>query len=318
MTLSIDVVVPTYQGLNLTESCLRHLELQTAPHTVIVSDNGSTDGTPELVRRDFPRARLVETGGNLGFPFTCNRGAEAGEGDVIVLLNNDVDCRPDFLEKLVAPLTTDAGIASVAAVLVQPGSGAIDSVGLTADPTLAGFPRHQGRPVADAAEPYPRLTGPSGGAGAYRRTAWEEVGGLDEGVRYYLEDLDLALRLASAGWRTAAAADALGVHRGSATMGQRSAWQRRQAAFSRGYFVRRYGLLRSGLAPRVLLTETVVVVADSLLARDLEAARGRLAGWRAAGARPRRPRPPTESIDHTIGLRESFRRRRSGLSVGRS
>jgi N-acetylglucosaminyl-diphospho-decaprenol L-rhamnosyltransferase len=315
VTLSIDVVVPTHNRWELTERCLQHLGRQTVAHTVIVVDDGSSDGTPAELRRDFPVARVVETGANRGFSVACNRGAEAGNGDVIVLLNNDVECRADFLERLVAPLAADAQVGSVAAVLLQPENELVDSAGLTADRTLAGFPRHHGRPLAEVGEPRPVLTGPSGGAGAYRRTAWEEVGGLDEGVSFYLEDLDLALRLQGAGWKPRLALDALALHRGAASIGTRSARQRRQAGFSRAYFVRRYGLLRGATAARVLFTESTVVAADCLLERDLEALRGRLAGWRAAADRARRPAPPVEAIEGSIGLRESLRLRRSAIGA---
>jgi N-acetylglucosaminyl-diphospho-decaprenol L-rhamnosyltransferase len=314
MNLSIDVVVPTYNAWELTERCLDRLEQQTVPHTVIVADNGSEDGTPDALLRSFPAAHLVETGGNLGFSVACNRGAQAGAGEVIVLLNNDVECPPDFLERLVAPFEGDPRLGSVAAVLVQPDNGLVDSVGLTADRALAGFPRHHGRPIGEAAAASPVLTGPSGGAAAYRRVAWEEVGGLDEGVRFYLEDLDLALRLRSAGWKAAAALEAVAVHRGGASIGRRSSTQRRQAGFSRAYFLRRYGILRSRTGPRVLLTEATVVAADALLARDLHALRGRLEGWRRAGNRPRQPAPPAEAIDRSIGLRESLRLRRRSVA----
>ena len=74
VSLSIDVVIPTYNGWELTESCLRHLARQTLPHTVVVADNASTDGTPERLRTAFPDAKLVEIGDNLGFAVATNRG----------------------------------------------------------------------------------------------------------------------------------------------------------------------------------------------------------------------------------------------------
>jgi N-acetylglucosaminyl-diphospho-decaprenol L-rhamnosyltransferase len=310
VNLSIDVVIPTHGLWELTERCLQRLRAQTVPHTVIVADNGSTDGTPDKIRASFAEVRLVETGGNLGFPVACNKGAAAGTGEVIVLLNNDVECRPDFLEQLVRPLADDRRLGSAAALLVRPGEGTIDSLGLTADPTLAGFPRLRGRSVAEAASPRPVLAGPSGGGGAYRRAAWEEVGGLDEGVLFYGEDVDLALRLRSAGWQTAAVPDAVAVHLGSASAGRRSAWQRYQGGFARGYFLRRYGILSSARGVRALATEAVVVAGDAVLSRDLRALAGRLAGWRAAKGLPRRPLPPRDAIDTTIGFWQSLRLRR--------
>lgn len=315
LSLSIDVVVPTHNGWELTESCLRHLERQTVEHTVIVSDNASADGTPARVRANFPDVRVVETGGNLGFPVACNRGAEAGTGDVVVLLNNDVETRRDFLERLVEPLEADDTVGSVAALLVKPGNRVIDSVGLTADVTLAGFARLEGRPVAEGAAEKPLLAGPSGGAAAYRRRAWTALGGLDEAVFIYMEDLDLALRLRAAGWNAATAPDAVGVHLGSATMGRRSRWQRRQGGFSRGYFLRRYGVLRTRAAVRAVATEAVVVASDFMLSRDLEAVRGRLAGWRVARGQPPHAFPPCDAIDSDISLLESLNRRRNAYAA---
>jgi hypothetical protein len=74
-------------------------------------------------------------------------------------------------------------------------------------------------------------------------------------------------------------------------------------------------LLRSTSAARVVLTEAIVVAADAFLERDLEALRGRRAGWRAAANRPRRPAPPPDAIDRAIGLRESLRLRRHAIGT---
>ena len=147
-------------------------------------------------------------------------------------------------------------------------------------------------------------------AGAYRREAWDQVGGLDEGVLGYGEDLDLALRLVAAGWRTAAAPSAVAVHLGSASFGRRSAWQRYHGGFSRGYFLRRYGILRTRWSLRTLLTEALVVAGDAVLSRDVSAARGRIAGWRSARGLPARPLPPPRGLDSTITFWESLRLRR--------
>jgi GT2 family glycosyltransferase len=306
---TIDVVIPAYNGWEMTASCLRHLEAQTVAHRVILADNASSDGTPRKVREQFPDVHLVELSENRGFAAACNAGVAAGRGDIVVLLNNDVDADAEFLEWVVEPLLADVQVGSVAPLLLRPGRHLIDSVGLAADPTLAGFPRLQGRPVHDAAEPHPILLGPSGGAAAYRRRAWEEAGGLDEAIFIYQEDLDLALRLRQAGWGAVAAPTAIGVHLGSATMRRRSAWQREQGGFARGYLLRRYGLLATAQGPRALLTEAVVAAGDAVMSRDLAALRGRRRGWRRARGLPRRP-VPRSGIDTSISLLESFRLRR--------
>ena len=99
-----------------------------------------------------------------------------------------------------------------------------------------------------------------------------------------------------------------GVSRGWASV----TWDRgirRHGGFGRGYVLRRYGVLRGAGAPRALATETIVVLGDLAISRDLAALRGRLDGWRAAGGAPRR-RAPAAAIDATIGFRRSLALRR--------
>jgi GT2 family glycosyltransferase len=225
---------------------------------------------------------------------------------VVVVLNNDVEADPDFLEQLVEPLGGRVGMATP--LLLRPGREKVDGVGLVADGTLAAWPRLQGRPAAESGASDGVLAGPSGAAGAFRREALEAVGGFDEMIFLYGEDLDLVLRLRAAGWEAALAPDAVAVHVGGASTGRRSEWQRRQFAYARGYLLRRWGVLRSRTAARTLALETMVAVGDLVASRDLAALRGRIAGWHSARGLPRHELPPA-AID-PMGWRENVRRRR--------
>jgi N-acetylglucosaminyl-diphospho-decaprenol L-rhamnosyltransferase len=323
MPRSVDVVIVTHNRYELTDSCLHHLRAQTIEHHAIVVDNGSTDGTSGRLRADWPDVQLESLDRNHGFAVASNRGVACGSGEIVVLLNNDVKCRADFLERLIVPLR-DPVVGSVASLMLQPGEELIDSIGLTADVTLAGFPRLHGLPARCANKPRPVLAGPAGTAAAYRRAAWEQVGGLDETIFTYMEDFDLALRLRSAGWGSVAAPDAVGVHLGSATHGHRSAWQRRNGGFGRGYLLRRYGLPHGAARARALVTEMVVVLGDLIISHDLAALQGRVRGWSAGQCRPHLPRPPASAIDRQIGFRDSLALRRgvyarrdaSGAGIG--
>jgi N-acetylglucosaminyl-diphospho-decaprenol L-rhamnosyltransferase len=310
MPASIDVVIVAYNHYELTESCLRHLAAQSVAHQVILVDNGSSDDSAARVAENWPAVRLVSFETGRGFAEACNRGVSAGSGAIVVLLNNDVDCQPDFLEQLTAPLGADPQLGSVAALLLQPGGQTIDSVGLVADVTLACFPRLQGRDIGEAQAQRPGLTGPAGAAAAYRRVAWEEIGGMDKAIFAYMEDFDLALRLRIAGWSTTAATDARAIHLGSASHGHRSASQRRHGGFGRGYVLRRYAVLRGRAGARALTTEVLVMLGDLVISRDLAALRGRLAGWRAARHAPRLSAPPLQAIDAALSLRDSLALRR--------
>jgi N-acetylglucosaminyl-diphospho-decaprenol L-rhamnosyltransferase len=317
MPLSIDVVVVAYNHYELTESCLRHLAAQTREHRVIVVDHASTDDTRERLAADWSGHTVLALDVNAALSAATNAGAALGDGDVIVWVNNDLDCRPEFLEHLVAPLERDERVGSVAGLMLQPGGERIDSIGLTADATLAGYPRLQWQPTARAADREPALVGPAGTGAAYRRAAWEQVGGLDENIVSYSEDLELALRLLAAGWTTATAPDAVGIHLGSATLGHRSPRQRALGGFARGYLLRRYGVLRTRVAARALITEAIVCAGDLVISRDLQATSGRLAGWRAARGLPRRARPPQHALDATMTFRASLASRRSIYALPR-
>jgi GT2 family glycosyltransferase len=306
MELNIDIIIPVHGGWPLTKRCLEYLRRQTVEHRVFVVDNASPDASGERVSEDFPEVTAIPMGTNRGFGAACNAGIAAAEGAVVVILNNDVDCDPNFLEEATAPLA-DAQVGMVAPQLLRPGRRTIDSVGLAADVTLAGFPRLQGHPAPAAQVETPLLLGPTGAAAIYRRSAWEDAGGFDERIFVYQEDLDVALRIRAAGWRAASAPAAVGVHAGSAPAGRRSAWQREQAGFARGYLLRRYGVLRS--APvRALATEAAVVAGDLAASRDAAAARGRLRGWRAAAGLATHP-AARAGIDVRLGVGESLRLR---------
>lgn len=307
---SVDVAVVAYRRWDLTRSCLQHLARQTREHRVYLCDNGCDEGTAERAGAEFPDVEVLRLERNMPYSVACNLAAAAGDGDVIVMMNNDVDAPPQFAERLLAPLRDDPRVGSVAPLLVRPGGAAIDSAGLTADRTLAAFPRWQGHPPSAARADRPALLGPAGAAAAFRRAAWEQVGGLDEALVAYMEDFELALRLRAAGWGAALALDATAVHVGSATFGHRSPEQRRNGGFGRGYVLRRYGVLRSRAALRTLATEAIVVAGDLVLSRDVAALRGRVQGWRAAAVGSRRPLPAADAVDATISLADSLRLRR--------
>ena len=307
-SLHIDVVIPIHGHRAMTEHCLAALAQQTLAHRTIVVDNASPDDSAPVIRSRFPEVEVVELDTNRGFAAACNAGIAQGSGEVVVLLNNDVIAPPTFLERLTTPFAANSHLGSVASVLRHPESLLIDSAGLTVDPTLAGFPRLQGQPEQRATARNPVLLGPAGAAGAYRREALRAVGGLDEQIFFYQEDVDLALRLRAAGWSTTLAADARAEHLGSATAGRGSPWQRRHGGRARGYLLRRYGVLHGRHAPRALATETIAAAGDAFFSHDFAALRGRLSGWHDARC-DERHRPPSDGIDSSIGFLASLRLR---------
>ena len=302
---SVDVVVPTYGNWAITQRCLDHLARQRIAHRIIVVDDAGPDDTVERIRSGYPDVHLIALQRNSGFAAACNHGIRAGTADIVVLVNNDVEAGERMLELLVAALDADSSVASAAPLLLRP-DGSIDALGLCADVTMAGFVRLGGAPAG--ATTASMLLGPYGAVAAYRRSALDEVGLLDEGIFMYGEELDLALRLSAAGWGAVAVPESTGVHLGGATSGRGSATQRRRSGFGRGYLLRAWGVLRGRHALRALVTEAIVCVGDAVLSRDLASASGRLAGWKAGAAAAPRPYP-VPGVDTSIGFIRSMRLR---------
>jgi len=111
----VSVVIPNYNGAHYLSTCLEALRLQTYPadrFEVIVSDNGSTDASIELLRTQYPWVKLIENGRNLGFAKACNVGIMAAQGEYIALLNNDTKADPGWLLSLVEVAETDIRIGA--------------------------------------------------------------------------------------------------------------------------------------------------------------------------------------------------------------
>ncbi len=307
------VVIPTLNACRLLAEALERLEAQTVDHDVVVVDNASTDGTAELLADRFPRVRVVRLPENLGFGRAVNRGAAEATTDAIVLINNDVLCEPDFLERLLAPLA-DEGVAMVAGVLLQHDRPElIDTAGIELDTTLRSWDALWNRPRAElgrAAEP----VGPCGGAAAYRAAAFHAVGGFDDTFFAYWEDVDLALRLRLAGHRCVRSTEARALHKHGQTLGAASPRQRRLEAFGRGYVLARYRVARRGPLTRLKIAalDWPVLVVHLIVRREVGPLRERLRGTRAGLARPAL-RAPFELA--TVSFREAVGRQAALLRL---
>jgi GT2 family glycosyltransferase len=200
--VSAAVVIPNWNGRELLGACLDSIAAQTlAPSEVIVVDNGSTDGSLELLAGREPAVRVIALGRNTGFAVACNRGIEEAGHEFVALLNNDVVLEPDWLERMVGVLDAHPEAASVACKMVD-----------LRDPSIVwdagdflrrdGAAEQRGRGEPDRGEfdePGEALSA-CAGAALYRRSAVLEQGGFDERFFAYLEDVDLGVRLRMAGW----------------------------------------------------------------------------------------------------------------------
>jgi N-acetylglucosaminyl-diphospho-decaprenol L-rhamnosyltransferase len=307
------IYIPNLNGRDRLAALLPSLRAQTRPADVVIADNGSTDGSLDLLAGDFAEVAVVEIGENVGFGPALNRAIAARPGDPIVLLNNDVVCEPRFVEAMLEPAA--AGAEMVAGVLLaERDPGLIDSAGVIADRTLMGFDYLHGerRAAAEAAAP---PLGPTGGAALYSRAAFDAVGGFDERIFLYYEDLDLALRLRAHGARCELAPGAAAVHAYSQTLGAASGAKYARTGWSRGYMLRRYGVMENPRdALRVLAAEGAICAGQLIQDRTAKGLGGRLRGWRDGRGLPERRATGGGFTDLSLGDALALRRARRGPS----
>ncbi|MFN7992058.1 MAG: glycosyltransferase family 2 protein [Bryobacteraceae bacterium] len=215
----ISVVVINWNGREYLRACLRSLSNQeAADFEVIVVDNGSTDGSVEMMRRDFPAVRVLANTQNRGFCGANNQGFQLARGRFVAILNNDAEVAPGFLAALrrVFDIAPDIGMAA-AKVLVYEDPRRIDKVGHLIYPD--GQNRGRGTGELDTGQ-YDRLEEclwPDGCAAMYRKSMLDQIGGFDEDLFIFGDDAELGLRARIAGWRCFYVPDAVvRHHRGGA------------------------------------------------------------------------------------------------------
>lgn len=221
------VLILNWNGRDLLADCLRTLERQRCrDFETIVVDNGSGDGSADLVAREFPAVRLLALETNTGFCGGNNAAYACSSGELVVLLNNDAELHEDFLSEMAAAADREPAFGMFAAnVRMFDRRTVFDSTGLLIYPD--GICRSRGwleedRGQYDAAD---EVLCPNGCAAVYRRAMIEEVGFFDESYFAYLEDLDLGLRGQLRGWRCRFVPGAVAYHKKSMTSGYHSAFK---------------------------------------------------------------------------------------------
>ena len=230
----LTIVVLNWNGLDDTRALLRTLERCRVPAgwsaSVMVVDNGSSDGSPSTLAAEFPNVDVLALPSNLRFAGGNNRGLkralDAG-ADAVMLLNNDTEADPGLLERLLLALEQHpaAGAAAPLIYFAAPsqriwyaGGRCVPALGLAAHRGLRTLDRGQYRSV----ERTGYLTGCCLLA---RREAWERVGLLDERYHIYAEDADWSLRARRVGFTLLFVPTARLWHKVSASAGNQSAWK---------------------------------------------------------------------------------------------
>jgi GT2 family glycosyltransferase len=216
------VVVTNWNGRTDLERCLPSLRAQTyKDFEVIVVDNGSTDGSLELLEAEFPEVHVIPLGENRGFATANNIGIRESNAEYIALLNNDTQVDPAWLAELVDCLERHPLAASATSKMVlMQAPDTIDGAGDVLTWSFLPHPRGHGEADRGQFEEEIQVFSASGGAALWRGDVLKSLGAFDEAFFIYYEDVDLGFRARLQGHQCWYVPTSIVLHhRGAATKG---------------------------------------------------------------------------------------------------
>jgi GT2 family glycosyltransferase len=281
------VVVVTWNGRHHLERCLPSLvdslERLGAPSEVFIVDNGSTDGSSDLVAATYPSIELIRNEENKGFSAANNQAIVRARGRYIATLNDDTQVDPDWLVRLVAVLESDPRMGMAAAelrYLQRP--TVLNSAGITVDLAGVASDRLSEHPISDGEAQPIEVFGACAAGALYRRELLRALDGFDESFFAYLEDVDLAWRARRAGWTGVYVPGAVVLHEYSATSKRQPTLKLYLSARNRVWLLVKNAstrqLLRYG--PYIVLHDLAETLYALIRERNAAALRGRLAALR--------------------------------------
>lgn len=259
MVSDLAIVIVNWNTRDMLRDCLTSLGgEQSWSYHVIVVDNASTDGSAEMVTREFPQVHLISNKENAGFARANNQGIQAGQGRYVLLLNSDTIVPTGALEQLIRFMDEHSKAGACGPRLLRP-DGSPQPYAFGGDPT-PGYLLARGlnqllfhRYLHDwATDKVQEVDWVTGACLLVRREAIDQVGLLDESIFMYFEDNDWCLRIRKAGWKVYYNPQAEIVHIGGQSLAQNPA---AQAAYHQSLiyvYGKHYGLLRRWLLQGLL------------------------------------------------------------------
>jgi len=237
----VTVVIPNYNGRKFIEGCLKSLRRQvddTPEYQILMVDNGSEDGSLELVKTQFPEVQVISLPVNTGFCHAVNVGIQAADTPYVILLNNDTRAGRHFVKALYDAISSRPSAFSVSAkMLMWDNHTLVDDAGDRYCVLGWAYARGKGKPASWYNRPA-EVFSACGGAAIYRKSVFTQIGLFDEVHFAYLEDLDIGYRARIHGYKNYYEPSAEVIHYGSASSGsQYNEWKTSLAAANSVYVI---------------------------------------------------------------------------------
>ncbi|MBT3514967.1 MAG: glycosyltransferase family 2 protein [Nitrospina sp.] len=219
--MKISVIVPNWNGIKFVGMCLDSLARSDFDsYEVIVVDNGSVDGSRQMIEENYPQVHLIKNKKNMGFAVACNQGIKAATGTYISLLNNDIEVESTWLSKLYEGMERhpECGMGTTKMMFLDQ-RDVFYNTGDLFHAWSAGGGRGQGEKDVGQYNQEDYVFGACAGAGIYRRDFFEQVGVFDEDFFIFAEDVDINMRGQLQGFKCIYLPEAKVYHIGTATVG---------------------------------------------------------------------------------------------------
>jgi len=251
----LSIILVCWNNKDYLEPCLNSLYDSKLQYSfdVVVVDNGSTDGSQQMLREKFPQVKIIQNDHNVGLGKASNQGIEATSGRHVLLLNNDTIVNGPSLDSMVRFLDDNSNTGAVGGKLLNP-DGSVQSCyndfpSLKEEFLIAtrlGELFWEGYPGKIKGDEIMSVSWMGSACLMLRRSALDEVGLLDEEYFIYGDEADLQYRLKKSGWDLFYLPEATTIHYGGKSMNR---WGRRKMVY-RGhllFFKENYGETRTWL-----------------------------------------------------------------------
>ena len=219
--MKVSIIIPTYNGVALTKSCLSSLKKNTPAELlsdIIVVDNASYDGTVEFLN-SLEWLKVIFSKKNFGFSKACNQGAEKAKGDILVFLNNDTEVQKGWLEPLLETIR-EKDVAVAGSKMIFP-NGLVQHAGIVISkkyiPQHIYYEKKADLPYVNKIREFQAVTA---ACMAIKKDIFVSAGGFDEKYLNGMEDIDLCLRVKELGYRIFYCPESVVVHHESVSVGR--------------------------------------------------------------------------------------------------
>ena len=255
ITTDLSIIIVSYKRLDCLRKCIQSIidTVKKIRYEIIIVDNHSADGTPEVICQEFPSLRMIENTQNLGFAKGNNQGIRVSRGEFILLLNNDTEALPESIETLFETISCSPEVGLLGCQLIHPDQTIQQSFGRMLNPmTQLGQKLFTNKIYENSGHSMTQFLITKwhavakdvdwirGACMMIRREVLTQAGLMDEQFFMFFEDVDMSTQIRKAGWKVRFTPQASIIHHEGASVSKNLLKSALEYRRSQLYFYKKY------------------------------------------------------------------------------